>query len=225
MSAHVLVVEDDPDVRETTALLLTQAGFHVRTAVDGIDGLSVAAVWDPDVAVVDVNMPGRDGLSLTRHLRQHGICPVIVLTARDRREDELAGFDAGADDYITKPFDGAVLVARVQAVLRRAGDGAQHEEESALTPVPGLQLEPQLLGATWRGVHARLTQVEYTLLALLAENPGMVLDRRRILTSVWGESGQGDGHVVDVNVARVRRKLGRDVIRTEHGLGYRVGAP
>lgn len=216
-ATRILLVEDDEDVRETTRALLERAGFALRTAEDGVVGLAAALSWAPALAVVDVAMPGRDGLELTRHLRAGDLCPVILLTARDLPEDEVAGLGAGADDYVTKPFDAAVLVARITAVLRRTAGAERGTGEAVLV------LDHHRLVGTWRDTTVRLTPTEYALLDHLLQNRRQVVGRDQLLRLVWGACG--DGHVVDVNVARIRRKLGRDVIETEYGLGYRLGGP
>lgn len=233
LSPVVLVVEDDDDVRETTALILQRHGFGVQVAANGAAGLSAATADPPDLALVDIAMPGMDGLRLTAHLRELAI-PVILLTARDLPSDVVGGLGAGADDYITKPFDGAVLTARIRAVLRRSGNQQPATEVigEVISCVPGdstddaagddsgeVVVDRAAHSVHVGGVPAHLTDTEFRLLTLLLDYRGRVLSRHQILQHVWPDT-VGDPRVVDTNVLRLRKRLGENVIRTVRGAGY-----
>ncbi|RCS93541.1 DNA-binding response regulator [Brachybacterium alimentarium] len=218
MTDTVLVVEDDADVRETTRLVLERRGFAVHTARDGAEGYEMAMRLRPDVAVVDVAMPHVDGLSLTRALVAAGGCPVLLLTARDLPDDQVTGFEAGAFDYVTKPFDSRVLAARLRALIGRTCAPTGVERYGPLTVDRDAQI-------VWRdGVEITLSPTELRLLWLLLDNCGIVLTRSTILAEVWGRSGWADDHLVDVNVQRLRARIGPDLITTVRGTGYRVDA-
>jgi DNA-binding response OmpR family regulator len=216
----VLVVEDDEDVRESTKLVLERHGFVVHTARDGVEGEAAAAAHHPHVALVDVALPGVDGIALTRWMRAELDVPVVLLTARSLPSDVVHGLEAGAEDYVTKPFDGAVLAARLRAVVRRVhGDpelrlwgGEVIVDRDAMTVRNCGELVP-------------LTTTEFRLLQLLAENRPAVLSRAQILARVWGDPEWGDGRVVDVNVQRMRTKLPPELIATVRGFGYAIVDP
>ncbi|WP_277209265.1 response regulator transcription factor [Isoptericola croceus] len=214
---ELLLVEDDADVRDTTRLILERHGFAVRTAADGTEGYALASACPPALAVVDVSMPGMDGLTLTRRLREELSTPVVLLTARDLNVDVVAGLEAGADDYVVKPFDGAVLVARIRAVLRRAHPGSAE-------PV---RLGDLLIDRDAMTIHrgeeeVQVSATEFRLLMLLLDHRPAVLSRTQILRHVWGDSSWGTGRVVDVNIQRLRAKLGTPAIVTVRGAGYKV---
>lgn len=220
MAARVLVVEDEPVLRETIAGALSEAGFIVRAAADGRDFDREVAGFRPDAAVLDIGLPGDSGLALARRLRQAGPAAVVFVTARDAVDDRLAGFAAGADDYVVKPFVLAELVARLRAVLRRTG---------RLTS-PTIEVGPLLLDEDAGRVSVNqetvaLTATELRLLAYLARNRGRVLSKTQILTQVWGYDVY-DPNLVEAHVSALRRKLeahGPRVVHTVRGVGYRVG--
>lgn len=216
MSICVLVVEDDQDVRETTRLVLERQGFTVSTAADGAEGYELAVELQPDVAVVDISMPRVDGLTLTRALATAGICPVLLLTARDLPEDQVTGFEAGALDYVTKPFDSRILTARLRSLVRRAALPAGPQ---SLGP---LEIDRDARRVTRQGEELTLSPTEYDLLILFLDNRGIALDRATILRGVWGDSAWSDEHIVDVNIQRLRRRVGPGVITTVRGIGYRA---
>ena len=220
---RALVVDDERPLAQMVAAYLTRAGFDTAQAHTGPDALAAARRQEPDVVVLDLGLPGLDGLEVCRRIREFSECYVLMLTARGDEEHKLAGLAVGADDYITKPFSVRELVARVQAVLRRprtpvtrsgAGwtygplvvDVAAHEARLAGEPVP-------------------LTRTEFDLLAALAARPHEVLSRRRLLDIVWDPAWVGDERIVDVHIGHLRRKLGNDptgFVDTVRGVGYRM---
>ncbi len=221
-NAHVLLVEDDAAIRETTAMLLTQFGFSVRTAADGQAGLDAFRSDPPDVALLDVMLPRIDGISLTRAIRDAGTTPIVLVSARDHPLDVVAGLEAGADDYVTKPFDGPVLAARLRAVLRRAGRIHDDSDGRGRLAFGELVVDPAGMTATVGGESVRLTATEAKLLSELARNAGIVLSRDQLLESVWGYEWGGDTRLVDVHVQRLRAKIGAQRIETVRGAGYKL---
>ena len=219
-AARVLVVEDEPVLRETVAGALTDAGFVVLAAPDGTDFDRDVARFRPDAAVLDISLPGDDGLVLARRLHEQGAAAVLFVTARDAVDDRLAGFAAGADDYLVKPFVLAELVARLRAVLRRTGRLAPAVE------VGPLVLDEDAGRVSVAGEPVPLTATELRLLAYLVRNRGRVLSKTQILTQVWGYD-MYDPNLVEAHVSALRRKLeahGPRVLHTVRGIGYRVGA-
>lgn len=211
-------------LRRTTALVLAKHGFDTVVAGDGMEALALLADADPmpDAAVVDVMMPRMDGLTLTRRLRERtdtAYLPIVMLTARDLTGDQLAGFSAGVDDYVVKPFDGDVLAARLHAVLRR---GRPSEAVDEVERVGDLAID--LAGMTvHRGEEeVALSHTEFRLLATLLEHRGAVLSKAQLLDRVWGVGEWGDDHVVEVTVQRLRGKIGAAAIVTVRGVGYKL---
>lgn len=223
MDALVLLVEDDPSVREVTQLGLQRAGFRVVTARDGREGLAMFRSQRPEVVVLDVMLPGLDGLEVCKAIRAESAVPVVMLTALSGTVDVVVGLEAGADDYVTKPFEMPVLVARVRAALRRA---------TQMTPSEVVLLGPlriDLQGHTVEGPEGEisLTPTEFRLLVELARRPGQVFTREMLLERVWGYGYLGDSRLVDVAVQRLRAKVEGDpahpsLIRTVRGVGYRA---
>jgi DNA-binding response OmpR family regulator len=215
----VLVVDDEPNIADLIDLYLTRDGFRVVKAGSGEDGLRAVAEHRPRLVVLDVGLPDVDGLEVCRRLRQSSTIPVIFLTARDGEVDRVLGLELGADDYVTKPFSPAELVARVKAVLRRTEGGAAAEV---------LQAGEATIDLGRREVRVRdaavaFTTKEFELLHFLAERPGLALSRQQILDGVWGYDWFGDTRTVDVHLAQVRKKLGGAVhIATVRGVGYRL---
>lgn len=215
---RVLLVEDDADVRETTQMVLERHGFSVRSADDGRSGFAALTAEVPDVAVIDIGMPGVDGLTLTRMIREtNSSLPIVLLTARDLSSDVVQGLSMGADDYLTKPFDGAVLVARILALLRRTKPSARCIEQLGELSVDRAAMVVR------RGTEEiSLTATEFRILELLLVHRGQVLSRGQILDHVWGGRGWTEERVVNVNIQRLRAKLSADVIVTVRGAGYRT---
>ncbi|WP_028810286.1 two-component system response regulator CseB [Streptomyces flavidovirens] len=230
---HVLFVEDDDVIREATQLALERDGFVVTAMPDGLSGLDAFRRDRPDIALLDVMVPGLDGVSLCRRIRDESTVPVIMLSARADSIDVVLGLEAGADDYVTKPFDGAVLVARIRAVLRRfghAGGPAGGTYDDGAAPAGGLlvfgDLEVDTEGMEVRkgGVPVGLTPTEMRLLLEFSSAPGTVLSRDKLLERVWDYGWGGDTRVVDVHVQRLRTKIGQDRIETVRGFGYKLKA-
>ena len=219
---RILAVEDDPTIRAIVEMALLGDGYtHVETCARGDEAVETARRTRPDLVLLDVMLPGLDGLAAARRLRE---CPetrqtrILMLTARTEPEDIVRGLDAGADDYVTKPFDRSVLLARVRALLRRGRDDAAPET------LDGLAIDEERMTATLDGAELKLAPGEFKLLALLAESRGRVLTRARILDAVLDGDRAVTERTVDVQVATLRKKLGRwaDRIETVRGVGYRI---
>lgn len=220
---HVLLVEDDEVIRETTQLSLERDGFRVTAAADGAAGLAAFAAAPPDVALLDVMLPGMNGVSLCRRIRERSLIPVIMVSARDDPIDIVVGLEAGADDYVTKPFDTAVLLARVHAVLRRAERGPA--PDGGLRRFGDVEIDAEGVQVRRGGEPVALTPTEMKLLLRFAATPGIVLSRDELLESVWEYHWGGDSRVVDVHVQRLRNKIGADRIQTVRGFGYKLLGP
>ncbi|MDX2646195.1 response regulator transcription factor [Streptomyces sp. PA03-1a] len=221
---HVLFVEDDDVIREATTLALERDGFDVTAVPDGLAGLEAFRARQPDLALLDVMVPGLDGVSLCRRIRDESTVPVIMLSARADSIDVVLGLEAGADDYVTKPFDGAVLTARMRAVLRRFRVAAADEPPAgtgALT-FGDLEVDPEGMEVRRAGDRLALTPTEMRLLLEFSAAPGTVLSRDRLLERVWDYEWGGDTRVVDVHVQRLRAKIGQERIETVRGFGYKL---
>ncbi|MEU6804866.1 two-component system response regulator CseB [Streptomyces neyagawaensis] len=230
---HVLFVEDDDVIREATQLALERDGFAVTAMPDGLSGLEAFRANRPDIALLDVMVPGLDGVSLCRRIRDESTVPVIMLSARADSIDVVLGLEAGADDYVTKPFDGAVLVARIRAVLRRfghasGGDARADDNGSAGTDgvltFGELVVDTEGMEVRKAGDQVALTPTEMRLLLEFSSAPGTVLSRDKLLERVWDYGWGGDTRVVDVHVQRLRAKIGQDRIETVRGFGYKLKA-
>ncbi|MBB5118755.1 hypothetical protein AF335_06370 [Streptomyces eurocidicus] len=229
--ARVLVVDDDPTVAEVVAGYLDRAGFAVDRVADGPAALERAAASPPDLVVLDLMLPGMDGLEVCRRLREHGPVPVIMLTARGDEEDRILGLEVGADDYVTKPFSPRELVLRVTSVLRRAQARTTAAAAGPGTAPPlragGIALDPVGRRAAKDGAELSLTLREFDLLAFLMRHPGRACAREELMREVWGWDF-GDLSTVTVHVRRLRAKVEDDparprLIRTVWGVGYRFG--
>jgi DNA-binding response OmpR family regulator len=218
----ILVADDDAHIVELVSLYLRRAGFEVEPAYDGTEALRKAAELKPALLVLDIMMPGEDGLQVCRALRRRGGVPVVFLSARSSDIDKIAGLRLGADDYVTKPFNPEELVARVEAVLRRAHAGSQPPPERIF--LGHLDLDVPARSAHVTGQPLALTPKEFDLLVTLGRFPGVTLDREQLLDLVWGTSFYSI-RTVDVHIARLREKLrGSGVhIDTVWGTGYRLG--
>ena len=218
-----MLVEDDPSIRETTAIGLRDAGFRVTTAADGREALLRFRQSPFDALVLDVMLPSVDGFEVCREVRKTSRVPIVMLTARADATDVVAGLELGADDYVTKPFDLPVLVARVRAVLRRAA--AEPEERSI--GIGDLEVDPAAFAARRGGRELGLTATEFRLLLEMARRPGRVFTREVLLENVWGYDHLGDSRLVDVAIQRLRSKVEDDpshpsLIATVRGVGYRL---
>jgi two-component system response regulator MprA len=217
----VLIVEDDAELRSVLSRSLREEGFAVEAVATGGEVLERVDAGAPDVYVVDIGLPDADGRDVVQALRARGVeAPVLFLSARDALVDRVAGFDAGGDDYVTKPFALVELVARLQALLRRSGGNAAVE-------AAGLRLDPVAHSVSGGGKEIPLTPTEFRLLALLLARPGEAVRRRELVRAGWPHGASVRENTLDAYVARIRRKL-RELedapeVRTVHGVGYRVG--
>jgi DNA-binding response OmpR family regulator len=213
----VVIVEDEPAIADVERLYLVQAGFGVHVERDGAAGLAAIRSLRPVAVVLDVGLPGLDGIELCRALRESGDwTPIVFVTARDEEVDRVLGIELGADDYLTKPFSPRELVARIKGILRRQ-DGPQPQS----LELAGIRLDPGRRIVHHRGEPVALTTTEFDLLAKLMAAPGQVFSREQLLSSVWGQADYGGGRTVDVHVAQLRGKLGDpNPIRTVRGVGY-----
>lgn len=229
----ILVVDDEPTIREVVRRYLERDGYHVREAADGDSALQLLRDDPPDLIVLDIMLPGIDGLSITRRLRgadsvliAEREVPIIILTARTGEHDRIQGLELGADDYVTKPFSPQELVARVKAVLRRT-----HPDQSTERPLEfdNLFIDPRTREVRVRGELISLTAKEFDLLWFFASNPRQVFKRDQLLDQVWGYSFYGDPSTVTVHVRRLREKIEPDAtspsfIQTVWGVGYKFEA-
>jgi DNA-binding response OmpR family regulator len=216
---RVLVVEDERLIADAVAARLRAEGFAVSIVFDGPAAVARAASWQPDLVVLDVMLPGFDGLEVCRRIQADRPVPVIMLTARDDENDLLAGLAVGADDYLTKPFSLRELAARCHALLRRSARAEVLAAPPSLA-VGDLEINQSERRVRRAGIEIRLTPIEFELLSHLARQPRTVLPRQRLLEHVWGWPETSATRTVDSHVKALRRKLGPDVIRTVHGVGY-----
>ena len=227
--ATIALVDDDKNILESVSMLLEQEGYQVRSFSDPAAALTALSASPPDLAILDIKMPRMDGLELLRRLRQGADLPVIFLTSKDEEIDELMGLNAGADDYIRKPFSQRLLLERVRAVLRRA--------EAKPAPVPGevkkealtrgkLALDPLRHECTWDGKPVRLTVTEFLILQALAQRPGFVKSRDSLMDAAYDDQVYVDDRTIDSHIKRLRKKFKAvadefDAIETLYGVGYR----
>lgn len=221
----MLVVEDDASIREVTVLGLRRAGFRVDSAVDGRQALAAWRAHPVDLIVLDIMLPGLDGLEVCREIRRTSQVPILMLTARADTIDVVVGLECGADDYLRKPFDLPELVARVRSVLRRVSAPVP----STLIEVGGLEIDPGGFVVRQHGREVALTTTEFRLLLELARRPGQVFTRELLLHLVWNHDFLGDSRLVDVAVQRLRAKVEEDparprLVQTVRGAGYKVSA-
>jgi DNA-binding response OmpR family regulator len=222
-----LVVDDAPEFRELVRSVLRQEGFRVDMAEDGAEALTMAAALKPDVVVLDIGLPGVDGVEVCRRLRTFSDAYVVMLTGRHDEVDKLIGLSVGADDYLTKPFSSRELVARIRAMLRRPRTTSPDAGPEAVRRLGALDLDTAAREVRVDGHVVELTRIEFDLLEALASPPRVALSRAQLLERVWGPSWFGDDHVVDVHMSKLRQKLGDDpraprYLRTVRGVGYRL---
>jgi DNA-binding response OmpR family regulator len=220
----VLVVDDEEAIAEAVRARLESEGYRVLVAADGPQALETAERERPDLVVLDLMLPGMDGLEVCTQLQRGRWVPVLMLTARTEEADKVAGFAVGADDYLTKPFSLRELAVRVRAILRRVERIGQPPSTEPIEH-HGLAIEPSRRRVEVDGVEIQLTPLEFEILITLARDPGVVFTREQLMDRVWGYRDYAGGRVVDSHVARIRRKLGEDgneprFIRTVHGVGY-----
>jgi two-component system, OmpR family, KDP operon response regulator KdpE len=222
--ASVLIIDDEKAIRRLLRLVLTEHGYAVLEADSGQTGLTEAAARRPDAIILDLGLPDGDGHTVLQRLREWSKCPVLILTVRDDAEEKVRGLDAGADDYITKPFDTAELLARLRAILRRT---SEHADAPVLINGP-LAVDFRARQVRVCGTEVSLTATEYALLRVLAVHAGRVVTHRQLLREVWGPNAENRSQYLRVYVTHLRKKLerpaGMPLIKTEPGIGYRLVA-
>lgn len=222
-SLKVLIVEDDPQLAAATRRLLENHSFEVAVCADAESGLEQARALPADLVVLDINLPGIDGIEACRQLRTFSDAYVIILTALDSETDRVVGLSVGADDYMTKPYSPRELVARIRAMQRRPRMTA--DTAATVREFGSLRIDPGAREVTVGDSVIELSRTEFDLLDALASQPRITLSRRQLLERVWGEDWFGDDHVIDVHISNLRRKLGDPAfVATVRGFGYRMGA-
>jgi len=221
--SRILIVEDDERIRSSMRLALEEEGYAVDGVGSGEDAVSSFSAEPYELVLIDLMLPGMDGFETCRTLRRTSTVPVIMVTARSDTHDVVAGLEAGADDYVTKPFVAKELAARIRALLRRS----RHDDESAVLSFGDVEIEPDAGVVRRAGVEVHCTRTEFRLLCELAAHPGKVLSREQLLERVWGYDYFGDGRLVDVHVRRLRTKVEPDpaaprFILTVRGMGYKL---
>lgn len=221
--ARVLIIDDEPQIRKLLHVSLKAHGFIVDEAATGRDGINQAAYFKPDLMIIDLGLPDIDGNEVIRAIREWSNAPIIILTAHDQEQEKIESLDAGADDYVTKPFSMGELMARMRVCLRRMAVG---ESEPILT-CGGLIVDLIQRRVSVDGREVKLTPTEYELIKLLAQNAGRVLTHKQLLKAVWGNSYNEDTHYIRVYIGQLRRKIENDpaqpkYIITESGVGYRL---
>jgi len=221
MSKKILLVDDEPEILEISRDYLKASAFEVVTASDGVQGLAAARREKPDLIVMDVMMPGMDGLDLCREIRRESQVPIIMLTARVEETDKLVGLEIGADDYITKPFSPRELVARVKVVLRRVGGDASAE----VIRVENISLDRAHYEVHIEKRTVQLTPTEFEIMATLMSQPGRIFSRNQLLNAAHGVAFESYERAIDSHIRNLRRKLEPDeLIVTVHGVGYKFEA-
>ena len=213
----MVIVEDEEPIAAAVAARLRSEGFDAEVATDGPSGVALVERVNPDIVVLDLMLPGLDGLEVCRRIQRERPVPVLMLTARDSETDLLVGLAVGADDYLTKPFSPRELVARVRTILRRV-----ERSEASVSPLRlgKVEVEAATRKVRVNGEAVHVTPTEFDLLTLLAGRPGVVFTREQLLSEVWGYRDGSGARTVDSHIRSLRRKLGHDVVRTVHGVGY-----
>ncbi len=218
----ILVIDDEPSITKLVSAYLKPEGYEVFVASDGNAGLKAARAFKPDLIILDVMLPGMDGIELLSRLRRESDVYVIMLTAKTEETDKIVGLSVGADDYVTKPFSPRELAARVKAALRRIETGSGLGGERSVLSFKHVRMDVGARKVSVDETPVELTAIEFDLLKTLAENHGRVLTREQLLEKVWGGEYFGEIRVVDVHLGHIRHKLGRDdLISTVRGVGYR----
>ena len=221
--ATILVVDDEPRIVQLVRDYLEHGGFTVLTASDGPSALRTARTGRPDLVVLDLTLPGLDGLDVARSLRRDGVVPIIMLTARTEESDKLVGLELGADDYMTKPFSPKELVARVRAVLRRAEGLTSPADVIRVGSL--VELDPSRMEARCDGRRVDLTRSEFQIVSAMARQPGRVFTRAQLLDAVRGVAFESYERAIDAHIKNIRRKIGAKYIETVFGVGYRFAEP
>ena len=216
----ILVIDDEPGILNVVTAYLRSEGFDFRTASDGVDGLKVIHSYQPDLIILDVMLPGMDGMEVLSQLRRESNAYVIMLTARSEETDKLVGLTVGADDYLTKPFSPRELMARIKAALRRYQKPTA-DVDRKIYSFDQVHIDSGSRKTLVGGREVNLTSLEFDLLVTLADHHGLVLSRQQLLEKVWGYEYFGDLRVVDVHIGHLRQKLGEKFIETVRGAGYR----
>ncbi len=225
MPSKILIIEDDPNAAELARLYLAKDGHEVLSALDGAEGLRLALVEAPDLIILDLMLPGVDGMSICRRVREESEVPIVMLTARVEEEDRLSGLESGADDYMTKPFSPRELAARVRAVLRRTARDVLDRGPTELA-AGGVRANVRAHTAWVNGTALDLTRTEFRILVTFLREPGHIFSRDQIIDAVYGYDFEGFDRAVDSQIYNLRRKLGKtprgsQYIRTVYGEGYR----
>lgn len=223
MSQKLLVVEDEESIVTLLRFNLEQAGYTVISTMDGRTAITLVEREQPDLIILDLMLPGLDGLEVCKQLRRQGInTPILMLTAKSDEVDKVLGLELGADDYLTKPFSPRELVARVKAILRRSQieKRADHKEERIT--IGELSIFPEQFSVSYQGKVLDLTPKEFELLVYLAKHKGRVLTREQLLNAVWNYDFVGDTRIVDVHISHLREKINKNFIKTVRGLGYKL---
>ncbi len=238
MSQRILIIEDEEGIIHLLNLYLKDAGFSVVVARDGADGLALHARERPDLVILDIMLPTLDGFEICRRIRSWSKTPILMLTARGDEDDRIQGLELGADDYLVKPFSPRELVSRVKAILRRMSGGSQElETVAAKSPgggsghdvnrlsFPGLSVDILSRRVEVKGIEIMVTPTEFDILALMAQAPGRVFTREVLMNKIWGYDYYGDGHIIDVHISALRKKIEADsdyrYIKTVWRVGYK----
>lgn len=222
MVTKILVVDDDKNICDLLRMYLEKEGYEVKTASDGVEGVTAFRMYEPDMVLLDIMMPKKDGWQVCREIRQNSKVPIIMLTAKSEERDELLGFELGVDEYISKPFSPKILVARVEAILRRSGKTGEDDVLEA----GGIRIDKAAHMASIDGKPMELSYKEFELLTYFLENQGIALSREKILNNVWNYDYYGDARTIDTHVKKLRSKMGDkgDLIKTIWGMGYKFEA-
>jgi DNA-binding response OmpR family regulator len=219
-AVRVLVVDDDQDVRDVILSALEREHFEIRQAADGTSAIDLAQTFEPDVILLDLNLPDLSGIDVCQRVRAFSDPYILMLTASDDLSDKLVGLSAGADDYVIKPCSMPEVIARIRALMRRTREASTTDGVRAFGD---LRVDPASREVSVRGKPVTLTRIEFDLLDVLSTDPKAVVSRVRLLERVWGPNWYGDDHIVDVHMSNLRRKIGPRFVRTVRGVGFRLG--
>ncbi len=222
---QILIIEDEPEIRKLLRVTLEQQGYCVSETITGSEGLKRITTYPPELVILDLGLPDMDGTEIIRIVRGWSMLPIIILSARDREQDKVAALEAGADDYLSKPFGTNELLARIKVALRRAGNNAG--KEASAFEYAGLKVDLAKRIVLLNSQEIRLTPIEYKLLAMLVKHAGKVITHKQLLLEVWGKNAATQSHYLRLHTQHLREKLGDDAtkpkyILTEPGIGYRL---